>query len=181
MEIAIGALVVVIVLLLITRSQRPAEVTPAPAPRRARRPARAAAPSRDSLVLPDNALELPRGQRVDVVGESLRREAFDAYFGPRTEDGVRATVTVTLVHERTNAYDPNAVAVHLDGRMIGYIGRQGAAALAPVLDRIEAAGRVPYARASVRGGWDRGDGDEGEYGMTLDIAAPDELLALVES
>ena len=47
-------------------------------------------------------------------------------------------VAADLVRERDNPHDPNAVAVHVEGRMLGHIPRSFAARLAARLDRGEA-------------------------------------------
>jgi len=68
----------------------------------------------------------------DVVGES--RTNAD---GRRRQD-IRCDVEpgqpVELVREPTNAFDANAVAVQVGGEVVGYIARDDAAELAPVLD-----------------------------------------------
>jgi hypothetical protein len=44
------------------------------------------------------------------------------------------------VREPGNEYDPNAIAVWVGDRQIGHINRDDAADLAPLIDRVEAAG-----------------------------------------
>ena len=44
--------------------------------------------------------------------------------------------TAVLVREPGNRYDPNAVAVHIDGQCIGHLAREDAAELAPRLDAL---------------------------------------------
>jgi hypothetical protein len=36
--------------------------------------------------------------------------------------------------------------------------------------------QVGACSATITGGWDRGDGDTGHFGITLDLAHPDQLL-----
>lgn len=130
--------------------------------------------------LPANALLLPPGRRVEVRGESQYEAAFDAALGRRNEDGARGSeITVVLRHDADNPYDPNAVAVLLGGQVCGHVAREAAPVLAPVVDAVVAAGKVPACQAILSGGWDRGGGDRGHYGIELDLADPKELLASV--
>jgi HIRAN domain len=50
--------------------------------------------------------------------------------------GILPGTPVVLVREPTNAYDPNAVQVWIDGKRVGYIPKADAAKLAPVIDKI---------------------------------------------
>jgi len=51
--------------------------------------------------------------------------------------------------------------------MVGYINRSDAARLAPGIDQKNAAGEQVGMVGQVRGGWDRGDGDTGHFGIWL--------------
>ena len=69
---------------------------------------------------------------VEVVGESNYQDALWEAVGTRTAvDGRRHRTKAALVHERDNAYDKNAVAVHAETRRgyrkVGYLPRQLAA------------------------------------------------------
>lgn len=61
---------------------------------------------------------------------------------------------LTLVPEPTNPYDPNAVQIHHDGVMIGYVPRD----LAAEVGRLHAAGRVTHVKPR-----DEGSGIEIHY------------------
>lgn len=108
----------------------------------------------------------------EVVGESHHRAALisllmkwgDATAG-KTEFQ-RAFAPAALVREPNNKFDKNAVAVHVDGQLVGYVPRDAAAKLAGVLGRN---GRREC-RALLQGRLD------GLIGVTLDIDI-DELLA----
>lgn len=136
-------------------------------------------PTSIDLPLPANAVRLAGGHQVQVTGESHYVDAFDAVFGPRRREGARmgVEVTATLVTDPSNPYDRNAVVVMLAGQQCGYLPRQVAETLAPVIAMIEASGHIPACDAIVTGGWDRGGDDHGDYGVSLDLASPDELLA----
>lgn len=118
------------------------------------------------------------GARVDVVGESHYQEALERAAGGRTEDGPAQVEQIAgLMAEPTNAYDPNAVMVQIGGSVVGYLSRSDALAYKPVL---EAVGRMGYpafgCHASLTGGWDRGGGDRGSFGVVLHLASPRALL-----
>jgi hypothetical protein len=126
--------------------------------------------------LPFNGVTLPAGRRVEVVGESHYQDALEQLCG-RCEHGVDLTTTAALVPEPGNPYDPNAVAVQIGGRTVGYLARGAAEAFKPVSERLLAVRRSGLCQARIRGGWEREDGDVGNFGVTLDLADPDELLA----
>lgn len=107
---------------------------------------------------------------VEVVGESSYRRNFEAIFGRRTADGVDELVEAVLVPEDDNPHDPDAVQVRIGGRTVGYLGRDDAA----TFRRLVASGSLPEGNlgcaARVRGGWDRGPDDRGDFGVRLDFA-----------
>lgn len=108
---------------------------------------------------------------VGAVGESNYQEALEKVSGGRRNHGVSRQVTAELELEDDNPFDSNAVLVRIDGLKVGYLSRADARAF-----RQEAGGRVEGARrilcrGRIRGGWDRGRGDRGHFGVALDIAA----------
>lgn len=106
---------------------------------------------------------------LEVVGESQYQENIDAVAGPKTPDGVDVTVPAELILEDDNLYDSNAVAVRIGGRTVGYLARQEAKDLREELKPVLQGRRLPITvEANIRGGWDRGGGDEGSYGVWLD-------------
>lgn len=52
-----------------------------------------------------------------------------------------------LAREPTNAYDPNAIAVYVDGRRVGYVPRKNNATLARFIDEHGEVGLLPVALA----------------------------------
>lgn len=102
----------------------------------------------------------------DVVGESNYQAELSAICGGHCEEGVEHECTALLVPEPTNPHDANAVKVVIEGRTIGYLSRQHAILYRR---RIGGAGRCG---ALVVGGWDRGNGDRGHFGVKLDLAWP---------
>jgi len=111
---------------------------------------------------------------LEVKGESHYQDNLAAIAGPKTEDGYNLPVNAVLVREPDNEYDPNAIAVYAtttDGsqsaRHVGYISAEVAESLAPALDRGRRAGETVALEGQIRGGWDRGGGDTGHYGIAL--------------
>jgi hypothetical protein len=96
--------------------------------------------------------------------------------GGKGPESVRIPTQATLVPEPDNPYDPNAVAVYIAGRKVGHLPRPAAQAFAPVGRRLAEQRQVGACSATIAGGWDRGDGDTGHFGITLDLAHPDQLL-----
>ena len=77
-------------------------------------------------------MQPPKRKIFDVVGE-----AGSNADGRKRQDilcGVEPGDPAALAREPHNAYDPNAIAVTIDGETVGYIPREDAAALAPLLD-----------------------------------------------
>jgi hypothetical protein len=106
-------------------------------------------------------MQPPKRKIFDVVGEA----ATNADGRKRQDilcDGEHGE-PVALLREPQNPYDPNAIAVTVDGDTVGYIARDDAAVLAPLLD----AGRSHNAIVhSIRGGVP----GAGHYGCEVSIA-----------
>jgi hypothetical protein len=116
------------------------------------------------------------GAYVDVVGESRCQSVLDAAAEGRTLDGPRQPDHIgVLLPEPSNVYDPNAVRVFLPAGRVGYLSREDAVRYRAVIDQLAASGQVLAARACITGGWDRGDGDVGSFGVVLYMGAPDSL------
>jgi HIRAN domain len=99
-----------------------------------------------------------------------------AIVGGKRPESVNIKTQAALVLEPDNPYDPNAVAVHIDGRKVGHLPRPAAQTYGPVGRRLAEQRQVGVCAATITGGWDRGDGDTGYFGVTIDLARPDELL-----
>jgi len=114
--------------------------------------------------------------KVEVVGEGSYQGTLEQMAGGRTVDGPRVRDHMALLlPEPTNPYDTNAVRVLLvpattgATAKVGYLSREDAVRYRAVIDRLAAAGRVMACRASIKGGWDRGSGDRGSFGVTLHL------------
>lgn len=120
----------------------------------------------------------PSPARLAVVGESHRQEALEALGGARTVRGVeRIEHQATLMPEPDNPVDPAAVAVQIEGRLVGYLSRADARAYRPILDLCKSMGYGVGCHASLTGGWDRGSGERGAIGVVLHLGSPAELMA----
>ena len=106
---------------------------------------------------------------VEVVGESRYLHAFELICVPRNPDGEDCIVRATLVHEDDNPYDHHAVRVEIQGRPVGYLPRDTALSYRERLSQAGHAGITAECAANIRGGWDRGEGDRGYYGVWLDL------------
>lgn len=113
----------------------------------------------------------------EVVGESYRQDGFEQTVGPRTENGPSIEhVTVQLVRERTNQHDPDAVAVFIGRSHVGYIPADDAAEWHPVIDELHRANLLAICVGQVRGGWWKGPGDNGSYGLVVHASSPPRRL-----
>ena len=127
----------------------------------------------DKVVGPDlEPLVLPRGEAVEVVGESYYQDALDAICGGKCEDGHRLMCQAELRPEPDNEYDKRAVGVYVDGRKVGHLSRADAKARQAKLLKLHSQGKRPMCGALITGGWSRGPGDEGHYGIRLDLDWP---------
>jgi HIRAN domain len=116
---------------------------------------------------------------VEVAGESHYQGTLEVIAGGRTINGARKPDHLAmLVPEPRNPYDPNAVRVYLGPPMgkVGYLSREDAVRYRPVIERVAWMGRVIACRASLKGGWDRGRGDSGSFGVTLHLGSPTALM-----
>lgn len=120
--------------------------------------------------LPSDPPTLPVGGQVNVVGESYYEEAFLRLAGGRCAEGYRAPCTARLVPEPDNPYDSMAVAVHIGNHKIGHLSREEARGYRSFIDEtIQLQGQATSA-AIINGGWDRGGGDAGSFGVVLSFS-----------
>jgi len=106
---------------------------------------------------------------IDIVGESHYQCALSAICGGKTEDGHERIVQARLFHDDANPHDNMAIRVEIDGRIVGYLDRAGARVFRQRLAEAGYPGIVATCSAMIVGGWDRGDGDSGHFGVKLDL------------
>ena len=107
---------------------------------------------------------------LEAVGESKYQESLEAICGGRSEDGADCFIDAVLIHEDDNPYDSEAVRIDVAGSTVGYLSRKHAREYRLQMARTGHAGDAASCAARIRGGWDRGDGDAGPFGIRLDIA-----------
>jgi len=107
---------------------------------------------------------------VDVAGESFYPESFFALCGPRREEGISEETRARLTLQDDNEHDRHAVQVTIGGHAVGHLPREAARAFR----RTVRYGKLSMYEtfecgALICGGWDRGNGDVGNYGVRLDL------------
>lgn len=107
----------------------------------------------------------------DVVGESHYQGNIEHAAGGRNHDSAHVVTKAVLYLEDENPHDRNAVRVLIEGRTAGYLDRAAAKAWRRKLS----AGGFPIGHytvdALIVGGWDRGEDDQGHFGVKLDVPA----------
>lgn len=108
---------------------------------------------------------------INAVGESNYQEALEKVAGGRKQHGVNRQVTAELELEDENPFDSNAVLVRIEGLKVGYLSRDNAKRFRQEAGKqLEGVRRI-LCRGRIRGGWDRGRGDRGHFGVALDIGS----------
>jgi hypothetical protein len=107
---------------------------------------------------------------VKVVGASRRQTELELICGGRDEHGVEHECLAELIPEPNNPHDRNAIRVEIDGHHVGYLSRENAVQLRAELRKGKVQGMRLTCDALIVGGWDRGDGDQGHFGVRLDLA-----------
>jgi hypothetical protein len=116
-----------------------------------------------------NITNAPGTYDVDVVGESHYQDALEAICGGRTEHGHRHEAEAYLAPEDDNPHDAKAVRVQIQNRVVGYLDRETARSFRKQMKNIGMIGVVAKCNAIIVGGWDRGAGDRGHFGVKLDL------------
>jgi hypothetical protein len=89
---------------------------------------------------------------VEVVNESRYQGTLKELAGDHGDQPAKAPYLATLVPDDANPYESAAVAVFLNGRMVGYLSQKASLAFRANLRREEVADRVTTCDAQVRGG-----------------------------
>ena len=111
----------------------------------------------------------PGTYNVDVVGESHYQEALENICGGRAENNQRLVVDAFLVPEDDNPHDAKAVRILIQDQTVGYLDRETARSFRGQIADIGMTGVAAKCKAIIVGGWDRGDGDRGHFGVKLDF------------
>jgi hypothetical protein len=108
------------------------------------------------------------GFAVAVVGESHYQDHLRSFCQVR-ESSADLRFRAFLYNEDDNPYDDQAVRVEIQGGTVGHLSRKDARAYRQWLARERPGANVLTCEANVRGGWDRGPGDRGMFGVWLDL------------
>jgi hypothetical protein len=110
-----------------------------------------------------------RGFNIEAVGELQFQDEIGAIVGGRCEGGHNCQVPAELVPVPTER-DPGAVGIRIAGRPVGYLPAEAARQLRPLLAALADRGKAITCKAKIVGGWDRGEGDRGYFGVKLSLA-----------
>ncbi|MDK6079679.1 HIRAN domain-containing protein [Massilia varians] len=117
----------------------------------------------------------PGHYRVDVAGESFYRDSLIEICGPHRDDGVNIDVRAKLVLQDDNPHDKKAVKVMVNGLQVGHLSRDDARAFRRAVRYGKLSEYETFECAAlIRGGWDRGPSDRGDYGVRLDLPQDDD-------
>ncbi|MGI2025803.1 hypothetical protein [Endozoicomonas acroporae] len=105
---------------------------------------------------------------VDAVGESNYQLELEEIAGGKLEESCDMPVDATLVCEDDNPYDDKAVAVVIEGEIVGYLSRKQARQHRKEMAKIGHDGQPAMVDAMIVGGWKRAR-SEGDFGVKLDI------------
>lgn len=106
---------------------------------------------------------------LDAVGESNYQKALLKIIGGKTEEGHHMEVEAILIQDDCNPYDNKAIAVSIEGEIVGYLSREHARQFRKLMAEAGGARSPAVCDALIVGGWNRGGGDEGHFGVRLDL------------
>lgn len=113
------------------------------------------------------------GFTVAIVGESYRQTALREISGGRRRRGEEVIFDAVVYAEPSNPYDPNAIRVDdAQGRQIGYLAKEDAAAYQLLFTALRAESRVGTCRAMLIGGTPT----KPSLGVILDLEEHSELV-----
>jgi hypothetical protein len=114
---------------------------------------------------------------VPVVGTSHYQEALTEISGRQADEEIRVEKIAVLVPEPDNPHDPNAIAVQIDGRLVGYLSRNENPRWQDIVKTLGARDHSAAAEAMIAG---RGPGGgTTNLGVFLRLPTPTEARAQV--
>nr|WP_143028918.1 HIRAN domain-containing protein [Massilia sp. PDC64] len=112
--------------------------------------------------------------RINVAGESFYQQSFAALVGPRSEEGVKIETRAQLTLQDDNPHDKYAVQITIGGHPVGHLSREHARAFRRTVRYGQLAEHETFECAAIIcGGWDRGNGNAGHFGVRLDLNLDD--------
>lgn len=118
---------------------------------------------------PVGTIEGPGSFAFEIVGESNYQGTLTKICGGKTEEGHNRRTLAALVCEDSNPYDNMAVRVDIEDMTVGYLSRTNARQYRAELKRQNLEGATLKCGAIINGGWDRDSGDNGYFGVQLDL------------
>ncbi|HHC09589.1 MAG TPA: hypothetical protein ENK55_12900 [Actinobacteria bacterium] len=120
---------------------------------------------RRGWVGPHRAVTLSGDLELQVVGESAHQdELLELTGGRRHPGGVEMDAVAELVPDEERR---SRIEVWIGDRLVGRLRYEDAARLRHLVDAAVERYGVATCRAQIRGGWDRGDGDVGRFGVVV--------------
>ena len=110
-------------------------------------------------------LQGPGNYPVDAVGGPLHRDRLNAVCGGKTANSQHRIANAVLVCED----DGEAVRVDIEGWTVGHLSKIDARHYRQLLAAGGFEGMPGICSAKIVGGWYRGEGDEGDYEVKLDL------------
>ena len=74
-----------------------------------------------------------------------------------------------MAPESDNPYDSEAVRIEIQDQTVGHLDRETARSFREKMTEFGLTGAAAKCSAIIVGGWDRGDGDRGHFGVKLDL------------
>lgn len=105
---------------------------------------------------------------LDIVGESHFQSALNNIAGGKTPDGHQIQTESLLILDDDNQHDDKAVMVAINGNIVGYLPRKLARQHRNQIAEAGLSNANAECAALITGGWNRGGGDVGYYGVKLD-------------
>lgn len=109
------------------------------------------------------------GYDLEIVGEASFQDNLLAICGRKTKNGHNKKTIAYLILENNNPVDKNAVRIDTEGKTVGYLSRAVAIKYRDYLKHHGLGDIIGTCPAVIKGGWDRGNGDTGHFGVWLDF------------
>lgn len=115
-----------------------------------------------------------------IAGVMHYQANIEKVAGGRSKEDVRIETFAALVREPNNPEDENAVAVHINGHVVGYLPRDDAKDFQPLLQKLEKQKKVAGCSALVLGGQKKGfRREQHDFGIRIHLPSNAELKRLI--
>ena len=115
---------------------------------------------------------------IKVVGTSRYQDRLSALVGGRKAEGADNYRQARLIPEPNNPRGTHRVRVAVSGRTVGYLSREHASEYLSRLQALGVSSCIGECQARIVGGWDHGTGDQGHFGVRLNLVWPVQLEPL---